>query len=97
MIYELVVRQKALMEAATVYSYYARVRPGLAEKFATRLGECYTFISRDPAALPIRKGIFRHMMLSGFKYRVVYAIHQRQVVVVQIRHTSRRVSRRYGP
>ena len=97
MTYALVVRQQALVEAATIFSYYGRVAPGIAEKFAARLAECYAFITRNPTALPIRKGIYRHMMLTGFRYRVVYAIHQSQVVVVQIRHTSRRVSRRYGP
>lgn len=97
MSYELVVRSKALIEAATVYAYYRKIRPELAEKFAMRLGECYSFIARDPTALPIRKGIYRHIMVPGFKYRVAYAIHEQQVVVVQVRHTSRRVSQDFGP
>ena len=36
-------------------------------------------------------------MVKRFRYRVVFALIGQEVVVFQIRHTSRRPSKKFGP
>jgi hypothetical protein len=40
---------------------------------------------------------YRQRMVEGFDYRVVYAIIGKAVNIYQVRHTSRRASKRFGP
>lgn len=97
MSFKLIVKPEAVAEAAAVFAYYARISPRLADRFAKELDACYRFIERDPSALPKRKRDYRHMMVRRFRYRVVYKIVGNDVVVYQVRHTSRRTSRTFGP
>ncbi|MBX2971607.1 MAG: type II toxin-antitoxin system RelE/ParE family toxin [Flavobacteriales bacterium] len=61
------------------------------------MDECYDSILANPYRYAVREGAFRHAMLHKLKYRVVYRIKDQTVYVVQVRHTSRRPSKRYGP
>ncbi len=40
---------------------------------------------------------YRHALVKGFRYRVVYAIRGDLVVVYQVRHTGRKPSKKFGP
>ena len=61
------------------------------------LNECYDHILANPYSCQIRKGPFRHMMLHRLKYRVVFKVEGELVSVVQVRHTSRKPSKKFGP
>lgn len=97
MSYQLVVHSKAIAQVKETYQYYQEVRPSLAERFSRELDACYLFIEQSPTGYQVRARGYRHAMVKGFRYRVVYAIRGDLVVVYQVRHTSRKPSKRFGP
>ena len=97
MSHRLVVHPKAIVQAAEEFRYYQGIRPSLADRFYSSLDECYASIERNPHGYQVRAREYRHAMVHGFRYRVVYAIRGDLVVVYQVRHASRRPSKRYGP
>ncbi len=61
------------------------------------LDTCYKSITKDPTGYQVRKKNYRHAMLRKFRYRVVFALTGQEVVVFQVRHTSRKPSTTFGP
>lgn len=70
---------------------------GAGGRFMEALGRFYDDILANPYGHTVRKAPFRHAMLHWLKYRVVYKVEGPVVSVVQVRHTSRKPSKRYGP
>ncbi|MEO8069125.1 MAG: type II toxin-antitoxin system RelE/ParE family toxin [Flavobacteriales bacterium] len=70
---------------------------GLGLRFLDDLQRCFTFIRDNPSGFQLRKEDFRHAMLDDFPYRVVFKIKGGDVYIYQVRHTSRRPSKRFGP
>jgi plasmid stabilization system protein ParE len=97
MSYVLLVRPEAVAETARMYAYHKHLDQALADRFDKALDACYRAITRTPAAFPIRKKNYRHAHLKRFRYRVVFAIIGQEVVVFQVRHTSRKASKEFGP
>lgn len=97
MSYTLVVDPKAVEQAAEIHQYYKAIRQALADRFAHELDSCFKFIEENPLAYQVRLRAYRHALVNGFRYRVVYAIRGNNVVVYQVQHTRRRPSRTYGP
>lgn len=97
MSYTLVIKPEAIVEAAEIYAYHKQIGQALADRFDKELDECYTKILRNPTTYSIRKKNYRHAMLRKFRYRVVFALIEQEVVVFQVRHTSRKPSQEYGP
>ena len=98
MSYKLVVEDAAVEDAAEIHRWYEQQRPGLGMQFLIALDECYTFIRSNPQGKQVRKGIYRYAQVAGFRYyRVVYAVDDHTVTVYQVRHTSRKPSKKFGP
>ncbi|MBP8823849.1 MAG: type II toxin-antitoxin system RelE/ParE family toxin [Flavobacteriales bacterium] len=97
MSYKLRIRLAAQAEAARIHDWYEARSKGLGGRFADALEECLQSIQRNPTGLQIRKGKYRHDLVSRFPYRVVYTLDGDTVFVYQIRHTSRRPSKPFGP
>jgi hypothetical protein len=97
MMYTLVVRPSVTAEAARVYAYREAERPGSGEHFLEALGNCYARIKASPFGFQVRRGEYRHAMLHRLKYRVVFRVKGDHIFVVQVRHTSRKGSKRFGP
>lgn len=97
MSFTLFVKPEAIAETAGIYAYHIQIGRSLADRFDKELDACYTSISRNPTGFQIRKKNYRHAMLRKFRYRVVFALIGQDVVVFQVRHTSRKVSKEYGP
>jgi len=57
----------------------------------------YASIKADPYGFQLRKGGYRHAMLHRLKYRVVFEVEGNKVFVYQVRHTSRKPSKKFGP
>jgi len=57
----------------------------------------YASIKADPYGYQLRKGAYRHAMLHRLKYRVVFEVEGNTVFVYQVRHTSRKPSKKFGP
>jgi len=97
MSFTLRVKPYAIAQAAEIHAYHGQIDQRLADRFSKALDECYAFIERNPTSHAIRKKNYRHSPLRRFRYRVVYAVIGQEVVVFQVRHTSRKPSKRYGP
>lgn len=95
--HRLIVHPRAIAQAREIYHYYRGIRPSLAERFGQELDACYAFIEESPKAYQIRARDYRHALVKGFRYRVVYAVRGEYVVVYQVRHTRRKPHRKFGP
>ncbi len=84
-------------QATKIYRYRERDKKGSGEQFNDALVEAYAQIKANPFAFQLRKDHYRHAHLHRLKYRVVYEVEGNDVYVYQIRHTSRKVSKRFGP
>jgi plasmid stabilization system protein ParE len=95
--YKLMIRLAAQAEAAEIHDWYESRSKGLGGRFADALEECLRSIQQNPKGLQLRKAKFRHDLVSRFPYRVVFTVDGDTVFVYQIRHTSRRPGKRFGP
>lgn len=95
--YTLDLDPRAVEEATAIHRYREQEKPGSGDRFIVALLKCYARIKTNPYGCQVRKGEFRHVMLDKLKYRLVYRIHGSVVYVVQVRHTSRKPSRKFGP
>jgi len=91
------VRVEAVREFSAAAIWYDQRSKGLGFRFLDDLQRCFTFIRDNPHGFQLRKEEFRHAMLDDFPYRVVFKIKGNDVYVYQVRHASRRPSKRFGP
>jgi plasmid stabilization system protein ParE len=97
MTYTLVVKPSVTAEASRIYAYREAEKQGAGERFLDALVECYARVKANPYGSQIRKGEYRYVMLTKLKYRVVYRVKDTRIYVVQVRHTSRKPSKKFGP
>jgi plasmid stabilization system protein ParE len=95
--YTLDLDPRAVKEAAEIYAYRERERKGSGERFILALMDSYAQIKAHPYGYQKRKGEFRHVTLHKLKYRLVYRVSGSVVYVVQVRHTSRKPGKKFGP
>lgn len=94
----LVIRDSAVEDASDIYSWYEKRSSGLGVRFLMALDELYALIEINPYAFQVRKDNFRHAFVHGFpRYRISYDVSDATVTVYQVRHTSQKPSKRYGP
>lgn len=85
-------------EVATIYLYREKKQgKGSGARFLKALNACYDRILANPYGCQVRKSPFRHVLLDRLKYRIVYKVEGHLVSIVQVRHTSRKPSRKFGP
>jgi len=96
--YRLEASPKVHQEVARIYLYREKNQSkGTGDRFLKALQSCYKDIITNPYGYQVRKDPYRHAMLHRLKYRVVYEVDGQTVFVYQVRHTSRRPSRKFGP
>jgi len=95
--YILEIAPSVTKDASKIYAYREGERKGSGERFIQALTECYAQIRSNPYGFQVRKEPFRHAQLNRLKYRVVFKVEGTLVLVVQVRHTSRKVSKKHGP
>jgi hypothetical protein len=91
------VQPEAHAEVAEIHDYLEAAKPGLGARFVDALEVSYTYIRQFPLGFQIRRKHYRHAMVAGFDYRVVYMVDGDHIYIYQVRHTSRRPSREFGP
>lgn len=97
MSYRLRVRPRALAETKAIVEYEQQGSVKRAERFLRELENCNRYAEQNPFGFQVRFKHYRHAMVKGFRYRIVFAIVRDTVQVYQIRHTSRKPSKRFGP
>ena len=75
-----------------IFRWYEKRQAGLGWRFQRALQTCYEDVS-----LQKRKGEYRHALVEGFPYRVVYVWHDEAVVIYQVHHTNHKPNKRFGP
>lgn len=96
MSFDLEVKEVAIRQAAKAYAYYERKSPGLGERFIAAMMEGYGTLRQNPF-FQVRKAPYRYLKLRKFPYRLIYEVQGTSVIVYQVRHTSRRPSKKFGP
>jgi hypothetical protein len=91
------IRPIVTRETAEVYGYHEGKRKGLGDRFLKALREAYRNIEDNPFGCQLRYKNYRHIMVPGFRYRVGFEVEDDEVHVYQLRHTSRKPSKRFGP
>ena len=94
--YEVIVQPEAQAEIEAIRKYQNEIDPKRARRFLLALEECLRELG-DLATFQKRKRSFRHVMLKELPYRVVFEIEGDKVFIYQVRHTSQRPSKRFGP
>ncbi|MEO7080652.1 MAG: type II toxin-antitoxin system RelE/ParE family toxin [Flavobacteriales bacterium] len=84
-------------EASRVHSYREKEKKGSGDLFLEMLSACYARIKANPHGYQVRKREYWHVMLHRLKYRVVYRVKGDHIYVVQVRHMSRKPSKKFGP
>ncbi len=96
--YRLEVSPKVHLDVARIYLYREKNQgKGTGDRFLKALQDCYKNILSNPRGHRVRKAPYRHAMLHKLKYRVVYEVDGSTVFVYQVRHTSRKPSKKFGP
>jgi len=96
--YKLDIAPRVSREIAHIYKYREENQgKNAADRFIKALDDCYERILANPNGSRVRKAPFRHIMLHRLKYRVVYKVEDKLVSVVQVRHMSRKPSKKFGP
>jgi mRNA-degrading endonuclease RelE of RelBE toxin-antitoxin system len=93
---ELEVKAVAIRQAAEAYHYYQQKVPGLGERFIAEVVEAYATLRSTPS-FQVRKPPFRYLKLRKFPYRLIYEVQDNTVIIYQVRHTSRKPSKKFGP
>ncbi|MCB9183531.1 MAG: type II toxin-antitoxin system RelE/ParE family toxin [Flavobacteriales bacterium] len=97
MTYRFVVEPSAQQDALEAALYLEGRSPGQGGRFLDELDRCFKYIQDFPHGFQERRGRFRHAMLAVFPYRVVYEVDGDAIFIYQIRHTSRKPSKSFGP
>ncbi|MBS1938834.1 MAG: type II toxin-antitoxin system RelE/ParE family toxin [Bacteroidetes bacterium] len=93
----LVVRDEAQEETEQIKAWYGSQRVGLDDRFVAALEKTYKGLLEAPF-YQVRKNVFRYVLVEGFPhYRVVFVVDGDVITVYQVRHTSRKPSKRFGP
>ena len=95
--YTLEVAPSVIKDASKIFAYRERESKGSGDHFTKALNDCYERIIENPYGYQVRRGPFRHVMLCRLKYRLVYKVEDDTVYVVQVRHTSRKPNKKFGP
>lgn len=96
--YQLDIAPRVNKEVAAIYWYREKKQgKGSGGRFLNALNECYDRILANPYGCQIRKDPFRHVMLDRLKYRLAFKVEDELVSVVQVRHTSRKPGKKFGP
>ncbi len=95
--YDLVVRDEAQDETEEIKAWYEAQHEGLGERFTEALEAAYKHIQLLPNH-QVRYGIYRHARIEGFPlYRIVFVVDDETITIYQVRHTSRKPSKKFGP
>jgi plasmid stabilization system protein ParE len=94
--YEVIVRHQAQQEVEEIYDHQHGIEPARAERFYAAWQACLMQLAENPSHAK-RKGPYGHLVLHNLPFRVVFEVRETKVIVYQVRHTSRRPSKKFGP
>jgi len=94
--HEVIVQPAAQEEVNAIRIYQNGIDPERGKRFIEAFEACLEQLKSNPSRQK-RKGNYRHLMLHKLPFRVVYEVERNTVFVYQVRHTSRKPSKKFGP
>lgn len=94
--YQVIILPHVQEEVEEIVSYQHSLNPERADRFIDAWEACINSLERDPTKAK-HNGPYGHVILMKLPYRVVIRVTGGKVIVHQVRHTSRRPSKKFGP
>jgi len=94
--HKVIVQPEAQEEVNAIRIYQNSIDPMRGQRFIEAFEACLEQLSANPS-FQKRKGNYRHLMLRKLPYRVAFEVEEGTVYVYQVRHTSRKPSKKFGP
>lgn len=94
--YKVVVQPEAQEEVEAIRIYQNSLDPQRGRRFIDAFQACLEQLMANPS-FQKRRGNYRHVMLHKLPYRVAFEVEEGTVYVYQVRHTSRKPSKKFGP
>ncbi|MFZ1665469.1 MAG: type II toxin-antitoxin system RelE/ParE family toxin [Flavobacteriales bacterium] len=91
-----VVQPEAQKEVDAIRRHQNKLDPKRGRRFIKDFETCLAELSIVPY-YQFRKGKYRHVVIGKLPYRLVYEIEDDTVFVYQVRHMSRKPSKKFGP
>ena len=79
-----------------IHDHQHEIDPVRAKRFYAAWQACLEQLGKN-ASHAKRKGSYGHEVLHKLPFRVVFEVRETKVIVYQVRHTSRRPSKKFGP
>jgi plasmid stabilization system protein ParE len=94
--HSVVVQPEAQEEVDAILLHQNGLGPKRGSRFIEAFEACLEQLQANPAYQK-RKGNYRYVMLGNLPYRVVFEVEKNAVYIYQVRHTSRKPSKKFGP
>ena len=94
--HKVIVQPEAQEEVDAIRIYQNGLDSKRGQRFIEAFEACLEQLRTNPSYQK-RKGNYRHVMLRKLPYRVVFEVEAGTVYVYQVRHTSRKPSKKLGP
>ena len=94
--HKVVVQPEAQDEVDSIRILQNGLDPKRGQRFIEAFAACLEQLKLYPS-FQKRKGNYRHIILHKLPYRVVFEVENGTVYVYQVRHTSRKPSKKFGP
>jgi plasmid stabilization system protein ParE len=94
-VYKVVVREKALYMAREAYWWYELQSPGLGERFMEEIDDCLAKLKTNPNLCSLTEGNHRQIIVKHFPYKIIYNIHEMEVFITAVFHTSQNPERMF--
>ena len=87
---KIVFLDQANRDFSDAVQYYDSQEPGLGQRFEDEIERAIQWLSTNPEACALRRGIYRRMNLHVFPYYIPYVIREQTLWVVAIARSQRR-------
>jgi len=88
-IYNLIIRDKAVFEIEDAFEFYESKTKGLGSRFL-KIVHLYLYkIRKNPGYFPVKKDKIREAYIRKFPFIILYEIFNNTIVVYAVFHTSR--------
>ena len=94
--YNVLVQPEVQEEVDAIRRYQTGLDPKRGRRFMDAFNTCLLELRAKPS-FQKRKGNYRHVVLRKLPFRVVFEVRGDDVIVFQVRHTSRKPNKRFGP
>lgn len=87
--FEVELVDEAKIDYTKIIDWYEKQQPGLGMQFYFLMNELFQRLEQHPSHYSFYHEPFRHTIIKGFPYRVIFKIEKDKARIVAIFHTSR--------